>query len=181
MIVFVPRPLSRRTPETPHSRCNSPQVGSFSPGTYRVCIPPSTAMPPLTAQHAGLVRGRARSAMCSHRSSPRSSLHTPLLIPNPPHTTNPGRARSQTLTPSREARHTPVRRHAPTRPLCWATRVQNSGRARTREVAHREAARVLGAIEGARQGFCARRVCLSFCQKKNELAYTYLSRLELLS
>ena len=107
--------------------------------------------------------------MCSHRSSPRSSLHTLLVNPSPraypPHTTNPGRARSQTLAPSREARHTPVRRQAPTRPLCLATRVQISGRARTREVAHREAARVLGAI----LGLCVSvRVCVLVLQSRQK-------------
>jgi hypothetical protein len=124
---------------------------TFSPCVDGVCSPPSTTTPPLTAQHAWCARPRARSDVCSHRSSPRSSVHTALDISSPvlvypPHNTSPGRVRSHTLAPSREALHTPVSRHAPTRPLRSATRVQNSGRATTREVAHLAEARVVGAI-----------------------------------
>jgi hypothetical protein len=96
--------------------------------------------------------------MRSHRRSPRSSLQTSLLecpdvseeeeeeeeeeeaeeaggSTHPPHTTSPGRVRNHCFAPTRDALHTPVSRHAPTSPLCSATRVQNSGRATRRSVA----------------------------------------------
>jgi hypothetical protein len=123
---------------------------SFSPGLYRVRCPPSTATPPLTAQHGWCARPRTRSDIRSQRSSPRSSLHTALVTapsrPSPPHSTSPGRVRSHTFAPSRAATYTPVSRHAPTSPLFSATRAHNSGRATAREMAHLAAARVVGAI-----------------------------------
>jgi hypothetical protein len=88
--------------------------------------------------------------MRSHRSSPRSSLHTSLVNPttpvNPPHTTSPGRVFSHPFAPSRDARHTPVSRHAPTTPLCSATMPHSSGRAKTQLAIPLAAARVVGAI-----------------------------------
>jgi hypothetical protein len=119
------------------------------------------------------MRPRARSDVCSHRSSPRSSLHTPLDISTsppavylvyPPHTTSPGRVRSQSFALCREALHTPVSRHAPTSPLCSATRAQNSGRATTREVAHLATARVVGAM--LRHGGACVCVCTCFAKQQ---------------
>jgi hypothetical protein len=96
--------------------------------------------------------------MRSHRSSPRSSLHTSLVnsldggededdedddeddeddddalgAVNPPHTTSPGRVRSPSVAPSREALHTVVSLNASTRLRCGSMRAHSSGRAATR-------------------------------------------------
>jgi hypothetical protein len=82
-----------------------------------------------------------------------------------------GRVRSQPFAPSRAAVHTPVSRHAPTIPLCSATRVQNSGRAVTRSVAQSEASGVAqgwGAIESRvrRPRACSSKH-LIVCQRSN--------------
>jgi|AntAceMinimDraft_1070359.scaffolds.fasta_scaffold07000_3 hypothetical protein len=72
--------------------------------------------------------------MGTHCSVARSSRHTSLTGPlpsYPPLTTSPGSVPSHSFTPARDVLHTAVSRHAPTKPLCRATRAQISTRART--------------------------------------------------
>jgi hypothetical protein len=87
---------------------------------------------PLTLEHAGSERPVTRAGMGSHRSVARLSLHTSLTSPpaeRPPHTTSPGRVPNHFFTPSRDALHTLISRHASTSPsLFWATRAHTSGR-----------------------------------------------------
>ena len=85
-------------------------------------------------------RDRSQGAdIRSHRSSPRFSLHTSLVRPDPsiypPHTTSPGKVRSHSFAPTRATLHTRISRQAPTSPLCSATRAHRAGRAATREAA----------------------------------------------
>jgi hypothetical protein len=76
--------------------------------------------------------------MASHRSVARSSLHTSLTSApeeRPPHTTSPGRVRRNSFAPARDALHTLITCHAPTSPLCFATRAHTSGSAVARSTA----------------------------------------------
>ena len=86
-------------------------------------------------QHEWKRRPGKRAGKGPHRSVARSSRHPSCnrcTYPStPPYTTQTGRVPSHSFAPARAALHTPVSRHAPTRPLCWATRAQISTRART--------------------------------------------------
>ena len=113
----------------------------------RVCcvLPLARAWPPSTA-------------LLDQAATPAS--HQPHLLFSyaPPPQTNRGMGSvfRKSFGPTRAALHTSIRRHAPTRPRCRATRAHASGRAVTRSASQLARARVVGSATGV----------LTCCEKK---------------
>jgi hypothetical protein len=152
---------------------------------------PQTPLPPLKkkasppSKYCLQLDRRARRGRLSPRSTRDGSVRTREQAWDPT-ASSPDSAstrRSLSLAPARDALHTLISCHAPTTPLCSATRAQTSGREVARSTAQlaRSSASVVrdamgadcvgGLCERGGVDFCVCRCFLRYCKKSSQKAH----------